>query len=479
MIASIQIASAVRAVQAAAASSAQSSETSTAANFGSVLGQYHTPSEDGSETASDLQGGKHSQQDSSSYKAPAATPNPASATKTNPALAAAAAQDQETSASATISESSETSAETSSAAKFRGLLSRIRSLRSLEETDASSAPSQKPASVTETAMAPFLATPTSEASHLKLPLTSSLTLKQSGSASQNTSAAATEAAPAVETEAPIPVAPPQVQNEEATTSAGSLAFAARLNPSTETQPAASNAPVTLQQLQQQAQTPVESQAATKQVAATSDSSSDSRTDAHSSGGGFQSPQQNTSELFAKPEVPMAQTAVTASASAPASPDRSSGDKTSSPLPTAAQMDRVIEPPATSSNTNHDVTIRIPDATDGGMAVRFVQRAGEVYVSVRTSDTEMAQTLRGGLTDLVSSLQDGGIRTEVWQPGSDTSSSQGDPQHAFTNPDGSNGNSSSSGSNSEQEANPQNKPRWVEEMENSIGTIKETSQLWQA
>ena len=114
--------------------------------------------------------------------------------------------------------------------------------------------------------------------------------------------------------------------------------------------------------------------------------------------------------------------------------------------------------------------RIP-TTDQGTAVRFVERAGEVHVSVRTGDAEMAQTLRGGLNDLVNRLEDGGIRTQVWQPGTDTSTSQNDSHHPFADPDGSNGRQYSSGSNSEQESKQHNKPRWVEELEGSIGNPK--------
>jgi hypothetical protein len=104
------------------------------------------------------------------------------------------------------------------------------------------------------------------------------------------------------------------------------------------------------------------------------------------------------------------------------------------------------------------------------------------VSVHTGDTEIAQSLRGGLNDLVSRLEDGGIRTQVWQPSADASNSHNDSQQSFADPDGSNGNQYSSGSSSEQESKQQNKPRWVEELESSIGNpnFKETTQLlWQA
>jgi hypothetical protein len=154
------------------------------------------------------------------------------------------------------------------------------------------------------------------------------------------------------------------------------------------------------------------------------------------------------------------------------------------LSPAAHLDHVIDPPSAASNTNHEITVRIPDSTDQGTAVRFVERAGEIHVSVRTGDVELAQSLRGGLNDLTNRLEDGGIRTEVWQPGpgSNAGFSQNDSHHPFADPDGSQGRQYPSGSNSEQESKQPNKPRWVEELEGSIGNpnFKEMTQiLWQA
>ena len=204
-------------------------------------------------------------------------------------------------------------------------------------------------------------------------------------------------------------------------------------------------------------------------------------DAHSSDSGSQSNKERASDLFAKPDILLPQIHV-AAADQTAAP--ANNHAPSSPLPPAAQMNQVIDPPAAAPKTNNDITVRIPDSTGQDTAVRFVERAGEVHVSVRTADAEMAQSLRGGLNDLVNRLEDGGIRTEVWQPGSasNTSTSQNDSHQPFADPDGSNGRQYASGSNSEHESKQQSKPRWVEELESSIGNpnFKETTQLlWQA
>ena len=139
------------------------------------------------------------------------------------------------------------------------------------------------------------------------------------------------------------------------------------------------------------------------------------------------------------------------------------------LSPAARMERVIEPLDAPLSSSRDFTVRIADATERGADVRFVDRGSEVHVSVRTSDAELAQTLRGGLSDLAGRLEHSGIRTEMWRPGADASS----PQNNSHNPSpGSKG--FGSGRNrpgSEQrEDHPQDgsKPAWVEELETSLG-----------
>jgi hypothetical protein len=259
---------------------------------------------------------------------------------------------------------------------------------------------------------------------------------------------------------------------------GSLAFAARLSPTQETPAPASTIDDNRNtDSQPRPQTMLQTAVTTRQTISQADVQSDTH---NGESGNPSSDQEKMSERFAKLETPLPQTHA-ASADQPAAASASHASSTS-PLSVAARMDQVPEAPPAPSSGNHDITIRIPDATtDQGTAVRFVERAGEVHVSVRTSDTEMAQTLRGGLNDLVTRLEDGGIRTQVWQPGADASTSQNNSQQPFADPDGSNGRQYSSGSNSEQESKQQNKPRWVEELEGSIGTqdSKETPQLWQA
>ncbi len=144
-----------------------------------------------------------------------------------------------------------------------------------------------------------------------------------------------------------------------------------------------------------------------------------------------------------------------------------------PEPSLARAEPVTEPPTTPASSNRDFTVRIPDATDRGTNVRFVERGSEVHVSVRTGDEELAQMLRGGLSDLTGRLQHSGLQAEVWRPGADSSQSdpqnQSDSQNQAGDHNGSAGRRNQSGAQRDGQDQPsQNKPRWVEELETSFG-----------
>jgi hypothetical protein len=336
---------------------------------------------------------------------------------------------------------------------------------------------QKDSESTQTVAAPLPATQAVEPPRLILPFTASITVRQDDTTSQSSLDAAQDATftPAAD---PKVITPPALEPLDTTAASpvGSLAFAARLSPSAETQQPALNA-IRTAEPQPGAQTSkqITTQITPKQVAAPADVPADTHTDE----GGEQSAKERMGDRFAKPDghLPQAHAAVPDQTATPGH-----NEAPASQLSPTARTEKVIDPPAAPPSTNRDITIRIPDSTDQGIAVRFLERAGEVHVSVRTGDAEMAQSLRSGLNDLANRLEEGGIRTEVWQPGSNASYSQNDSRNPFADPDGSNGRQDSSGSNPEQESRKQNQPRWLEEMEGSIGNqnFKETAHLlWQA
>ncbi len=140
---------------------------------------------------------------------------------------------------------------------------------------------------------------------------------------------------------------------------------------------------------------------------------------------------------------------------------------------ATQMQPLIEMPAQPQGSGHDITIKLPDASERGMDVRFVERGGEVHVAIRTSDGEMAQTLRSGLNDFVGRMDHAGIRAEVWRPGAEASSSQQDATRQQTQDQKGSRNQSGS-QDSESDSQNSKKPRWVQAMEDSIGSPATTS-----
>jgi hypothetical protein len=483
MIAAAQIASSVRAFPDAAPVappvSPEETGVSTHANFRSVLHQYHSPYQRDSEEDDTKSSDQQKQKDSNPTRTIAAplpvTPAVEPLRLILPLTASITLRQDGTALqnSSTVAQGATAGPDADpKVVRSHYFSPQLDSIK--DDVQSSGQEKAKDSDPTRTVAASLPVTQTVEPPRSILPLTASITLRQDGTALQNSSAAAQDAILAPETE-PRAVAPPVLEQlDDSTTAVGSLAFAARLSPSAGTQQPAPDANRSAE-LQPRLQTPLQitTQMTAKQVA----TGADVPADAHSSEGGDQSARERASDLFAKPNALLPQTQAEAPGQAATPAHNEAPTSQSSPM---ARMEKVMDPPAAPSSANHDITIRIPDSE--GTAVRFMERGGEVHVSVRTGDAEMAQTLRGGLNDLVNRLEDGGIRTEVWQPGSDASSSQNDSHHPFADPDGSNGRQYSSGSNSEQESNQQNKPRWVEELEGSIGnqSFKEIKQLlWQA
>ena len=131
----------------------------------------------------------------------------------------------------------------------------------------------------------------------------------------------------------------------------------------------------------------------------------------------------------------------------------------------ARIEQAMDIPAPAASS-HDITVRIADAGEHGADIRFVEHAGEVRVSVKTADPEMAQALRGGLNDFANRMEQSGIRTEVWRPGADANSSQ-NPQDQFDQKGRQQNRERDSQQGSQQENPNSSKPGWVEELETSL------------
>jgi len=72
-------------------------------------------------------------------------------------------------------------------------------------------------------------------------------------------------------------------------------------------------------------------------------------------------------------------------------------------------------PAAPPKLASDITLQL-DSGSQRVAVRLVERGGEVHVAVRTTDAGLAENLRQSLPSLAGKLEQNGFRTETWHPG---------------------------------------------------------------
>ena len=170
------------------------------------------------------------------------------------------------------------------------------------------------------------------------------------------------------------------------------------------------------------------------------------------------------------QVPgQASVAVATEQPAPQPSNRPAVDRIAAPLELAP-----LNP--TSKVTDVSMIIPVPRADSTGddrIAIRMLQRGAEIHVSVRTPDTQLAQSLRQDLSKLATGLDQGGFRTETWRPAATTSTAQSNsnPQHDSPagNPNGDaagpDRRSAGHGGQGEQKRKQQDeRPRWVAELE---------------
>lgn len=86
--------------------------------------------------------------------------------------------------------------------------------------------------------------------------------------------------------------------------------------------------------------------------------------------------------------------------------RNASGQTEAPI--AEQMQPMIEP-ATVPSSRHSISVNVPGVGDDApVNLRFVERGGDVHLTVRTWDADMAQNLRSGLGELSDRLTHSGI-----------------------------------------------------------------------
>lgn len=109
----------------------------------------------------------------------------------------------------------------------------------------------------------------------------------------------------------------------------------------------------------------------------------------------------------------------------------------------AQTERAAEPPsATPASRPQTIDLKISSTENGEVAVRVSQRAGDVQVTVRTADGDLAQSLKQHLPELSDRLVQSGVHGDIWQPSAAQLSSSADPGRD-SNPESSKGGDSDS------------------------------------
>ena len=86
-----------------------------------------------------------------------------------------------------------------------------------------------------------------------------------------------------------------------------------------------------------------------------------------------------------------------------------------PVAPTAPAAPVLEPPVTPALRSHSIDIQVPGSDGDQVDVRVSQRAGDVQVTVRTPDNNLAESLRQHLPELSDRLSQTGTPGEVWQP----------------------------------------------------------------
>lgn len=89
--------------------------------------------------------------------------------------------------------------------------------------------------------------------------------------------------------------------------------------------------------------------------------------------------------------------------------------TAVPVTAPAPVTTVVDPPVTPAVRPQSIDLKVPGTGGDGVDVRVSQVAGDVQVTVRTPDSDLAQSLRQHLPELSDRLSQSGVSGEVWQP----------------------------------------------------------------
>jgi hypothetical protein len=118
-------------------------------------------------------------------------------------------------------------------------------------------------------------------------------------------------------------------------------------------------------------------------------------------------------------------AATEAATAAYVPAAYANNQTAKPVSTAppSPITEVADvAPQTAAARPQTIDLKIPGDNHADVAVRVSQRAGDVEVTVRTADGDLAQSLKQHLPELSDRLGQNGVHGDIWQPSAAQSSS---------------------------------------------------------
>jgi len=152
---------------------------------------------------------------------------------------------------------------------------------------------------------------------------------------------------------------------------------------------------------------------------------------------------------------------------PAAPSASTAAALSRPAtPAAVEGEGTVK-----TGTANQISISVPAGDQQKVEVRLMDRAGEVRVTVRTPDEDLASTLRSDIGSLTGKLNQSGYTTEAFAPSSRGGDFSREQKSADQNPPGG-GQGQRSGRDPQQNSQQNSsgkRPAWLDEFENSLAT----------
>jgi hypothetical protein len=144
-------------------------------------------------------------------------------------------------------------------------------------------------------------------------------------------------------------------------------------------------------------------------------------------------------------------------------------KTEAAPTTSQTADVSDDPKPTTIAKPQSIDLKVGTQDGDQVDVRVSQRAGDVQVTVRTADGQLAQSLRHHLPELSDRLAQNGIQGDFWQPSASQSSSShsdGDTQEfSDRNESQSQGKQDQGGNRSDAEGENKRQSAWLNEMNN--------------